>query len=199
MMQRDAEGEEPDAEPAAREVTPEEIEEWLAVEPGGGVWWKHLNSAWIWTLVVALLLVGPWWHAGPIPAPTAVTYGVIIAMVYWFMSIPRTEVVRADARGFELSTTNGRVALGWDNVLEVRRIGFRCIVRSAQGEFSFLVDAPTARRVASVLRRAMEAREQGLTLPRMTDVSDAALSPVAPHAASADRGLGTASGQEDAE
>lgn len=113
----------------------------------------------------------------------------------WLKSATDLRRIEATPEGLALVYVRGRRRIGWH---DVHGIGADALlpwwrVNTSVGDIAFEQSASGAPQLAHAIGQILEARHEGQVLPRMSDVSDAAISPVTV-STSPDRGLSPAEG-----
>ncbi|MBI2297720.1 MAG: hypothetical protein HYU66_01990, partial [Armatimonadetes bacterium] len=136
-----------------------------------------------------------------------VRFGAVMAMFAsifgwkaWSMSAEDLRRIEATPDGVDLAYARGRRRIGWHEVLGIRADGNpylpQWVVSTTVGDVAFEQAASGAPQLASAISQVLAARQSGEVLPRMNDVSAAAISPVTA-AVSAERGVSRAEGEGD--
>ncbi len=160
------------------QVTPEAIERWLGVAPGGALECRLSRSTiamvGLSALLAALLFVALLWAGRP--AFAGATGPVFMLLSSAAMLLGSARAVRADAQGLSVLRRGRRERFAWSEVTGVEPMPRLWILRTARGNVTISIFARGHDRIIGIIRRLLAAREDGLALPQEQPVPEAALS-----------------------
>ncbi|MBI2298810.1 MAG: hypothetical protein HYU66_07660 [Armatimonadetes bacterium] len=195
-------------------VTPQQVAEWLGVEPGEQVTAparellgsRALDAVWGCCLLLWLPLMLKHLADGTLLRSEWSTLFLIGLIGGPMLCRPRR--IEATPERLRLRRLRGTQQFSWDDLrsIQVRGAGgvwaagwqvlARDMTHARDLLFTLPEGSPEAARLAHAIEQALAARQSGEVLPRMNDVSAAAISPVSA-SVSAERGVSRAEGEGD--
>jgi hypothetical protein len=181
---------------AAPDVSPEEVAQWLGVSADGALrcrsWYWRFFQALFWGLVLLLLWYGVR-HAAYIFWPQWMFNAFLYLCILRMRRGRRIAEIRATPTELDVRTDSGWRKYAWHGL---RRLVHRkqfWVVSTADGDLWLPPWLSNRETLLAAIRQAIDARQRGFALPRMSaDVSQAALSRAGAGEVSVERGLSQA-------
>jgi hypothetical protein len=178
------------------QASPEQIAEWLGIEPDGALRCDVLP--WLWLVFFGGLAFSIAIFVWDFPSFAFSLVGWVMQFtVYSGLALLGLTRVRADVDGLTVRRFGRRRYYAWSEIDGIGKGFWGTVVRTTRGQFTVPIHLPGSQRLLTAIGKVIAAREQGWRLPSTAPVSDTALSRLTGEAEVSERGLSVAEGRGD--